>query len=156
MRNSRGKAKFTIRPATVDDMRAVWQIFQDSPEAAVWSEGAIRTSLLDSQTIALVGCRGDEVSGSIFGVSVAGEAEILNLAVSRKHRRQGLARGLVRKLLEEFASESVQRIFLEVRESNAAAIRLYEGLRFQRAGRRKGYYYEPEEDALVLERVISQ
>ena len=141
-----------VRQLTPDDVHAAWEIFQSSPEAADWSEGSIRNSLLDKQTTALVSALGEEICGSIFGVNVAGEAEILNLAVKSNHRRMGLAKELVSRLLNEWEKQGTRRVFLEVRESNAAAIKLYEGLGFRQIGRRKGYYANPEEDALVLER----
>ncbi len=148
--SNRGKP--AIRHMNADDVRAVWQILQSAPEAAEWSEGSIRSSLHAQQTIALVSVYSEEITGSIFGVNVAGEAEILNLAVAPAHRRQGLARELVRHLLVELGRIDVRRVFLEVRESNAVAIQLYQELGFQKIGRRKRYYSAPEEDALVLER----
>ena len=110
---------------------------------------------MDKQTTALVSVLGEAISGCIFGVIVAGEAEILNLAVDPAHRRKGFGRQLVRQILTEWQKRSVQRIFLEVRESNSGAIKLYEGLGFRLVGRRKKYYSGPEEDALVLERAGS-
>jgi ribosomal-protein-alanine N-acetyltransferase len=145
-------ADSTIRRLQPEDVRTVWTVFQSAPEAAEWSEASIRTSLLDKQTTALVSVLGEEISGCIFGINVAREAEILNLAVKLGRRRMGFGRALVLELLSEWKKESVQRVFLEVRESNAGAIKLYEGLNFRLVGRRKKYYSLPEEDALVLER----
>lgn len=150
-----GSAIPAIRPLQADDVRTVWTIIQNAPEAADWSEGSIRNSLMDKQTTALVSVLGEAISGCIFGVIVAGEAEILNLAVDPAHRRKGFGRQLVRQILTEWQKRSVQRIFLEVRESNSGAIKLYEGLGFRLVGRRKKYYSGPEEDALVLERTGS-
>jgi ribosomal-protein-alanine N-acetyltransferase len=147
------QASRNVRRATVEDVRAIWEIFQAAPEAAEWSEGSIRDSLLDKLVIALVSVSGEEISGCIFGVDISGEAEILNLAVKPASRRKGVARELVRQLLSELEQQKTRRVFLEVRESNAGAIRLYQGLGFRPVGRRKAYYAVPEEDALVLERV---
>lgn len=154
MRDERqsGSAIPAIRTLQAEDVRTVWTIIQNAPEAADWSEGSIRNSLMDMQTTALVSVLGEQVSGCIFGVIVAGEAEILNLAVDPVHRRKGFGRQLVRQILAEWQKRSVQRIFLEVRESNSGAIKLYEELGFRLVGRRKKYYSAPEEDALVLER----
>ena len=55
------------------------------------------------------------------------------------------------RLLEQYRGRDVSRVFLEVRESNATAIRFYERLGFQTVGARKEYYPEPKEDALVME-----
>lgn len=141
-----------IRRMHAQDVHTVWEILQVAPEAAEWSEVSIRNSLLDEHTIALVRESGDELSGCIFGVNVAGDAEILNLAVKPTHRRRGIGRELVQRVLEHWKGEAVRRVFLEVRESNAAAIKLYRGCGFRHASRRKKYYSVPEEDALVLER----
>jgi ribosomal-protein-alanine N-acetyltransferase len=75
-----------------------------------------------------------------------GESEILNLAVDPGERRSGVARAL----LNEALAGAPGAWFLEVRASNAAAIRLYEQAGFERAGRRDGYYREPAEEALVM------
>jgi len=150
--NESGRATRAIRRLNDADVPAVWQLFQAAPEAADWSEISIRNSLRDSQTIALASACDQEIVGCIFGTNIAGEAEILNLAVKTSHRRQGIASQLVRGLLDEWATQGVERVFLEVRESNAGAIGLYEGFGFRQTGRRKRYYAAPEEDALVLER----
>ena len=75
-----------------------------------------------------------------------GEREILNLAVEPSLRRRGVAR----RLLEEVLSREEGTWFLEVRESNAAAIRLYEGLGFRPMGLRKNYYNDPSESGIVM------
>jgi len=107
---------------------------------------------LDKKVIALVSVCGGEICGCIFGVNVAGEAEILNLAVKLSYRRRGIGAELVRHLVSEWGQQGSPRVFLEVRESNAGAITLYEQLGFRQVGRRKAYYSLPVEDALVLER----
>jgi [ribosomal protein S18]-alanine N-acetyltransferase len=135
-----------------EDVRAVREILQSAAKAADWSEASIRNSLLDTQSTSIVAAKGEEILGCIFGVHVEGEAEILNLAVTPSYRRQGIGRVLVRRMLGEWEPLGIRRVFLEVRESNAAAIGLYRSLGFRQFGRRKGYYSSPEEDALVLER----
>ena len=141
-----------IRHMAAQDARTVSEILQSAPEASDWSEASVRDSLLDKKVIGLVSVCGDEICGCIFGVNIAGEAEILNLAVKFSHRRRGIGAELVRQMLSEWAQQGTQRVFLEVRESNAGAIELYERLGFRRVGRRKAYYSSPVEDALVLER----
>lgn len=105
-------------------------------------------------------CRVADVAGRVAGFIVTrevapGEREILNLAVDPVERRTGIARGLVRDALARGkAEDALKRVrgawFLEVRASNAAAIRLYESAGFHRAGRRPNYYYEPAEDGIVM------
>ena len=78
------------------------------------------------------------------------ELHINTLAVSPAHRRQGLATRLLRDVMAEAALEGARRATLEVRESNTAALGLYAGLGFRVAARRREYYTNPPEDALIL------
>ena len=77
------------------------------------------------------------------------EWEIENVAVAPAARRRGLGTRLVGEFLDLARSEGATRVYLEVRESNAAARRLYEKWAFVEAGRRPGYYSDPVEDAVV-------
>ena len=93
-----------------------------------------------------------EVAGSVTGFAVARavapglEYELLNIAIAPDWRGVGLARGLLWKLLETYKG----LWFLEVRESNAPARRLYEAAGFRVIGRRKEYYRDPVEDAIEM------
>ncbi|EPX84721.1 Acetyltransferase [Rubellimicrobium thermophilum DSM 16684] len=73
----------------------------------------------------------------------ADEAELLMLVTHPAHRRQGLARGLIRAFLREAAARGAARAFLEVAEDNAAARALYAAEGWTLAGRRPGYYRRP-------------
>lgn len=80
---------------------------------------------------------------------VAEEMEIVNLGVHPDTRRQGVGISLLRLALREAVKMGIQKTFLEVRETNRAAIALYEKCGFQLGGRRKGYYPDTGEDALI-------
>ena len=84
----------------------------------------------------------------------ADEAEVANLAVQPHARRAGIGRAVLERLLARAAQEGVRAVYLEVRESNVAAQALYAAHGFVQAGRRRGYYRKPDEDALVLRRVL--
>jgi ribosomal-protein-alanine N-acetyltransferase len=84
----------------------------------------------------------------------AAEVEILNLAVEPSGRRCGTGAALVLAAMAEAACQGATDAFLEVRESNVAARCLYERLGFRVAGRRRRYYRDPPEDALVLRAVL--
>jgi ribosomal-protein-alanine N-acetyltransferase len=101
---------------------------------------------------AYVSEREGEVTGFIVGRRVMDEGEILNLAVGLPNRRMGDGHALVSELLKEFERFRVTKVFLEVREFNAGAIRFYSSLGFIQVGRRDGYYREPTEAALVFEK----
>ena len=77
------------------------------------------------------------------------EWEIENVVVDENRRRQGIARSLIEELTSAADSADVRSIILEVRESNLAALGLYENIGFKEEGRRKGYYQSPAEDALL-------
>ena len=82
--------------------------------------------------------------------AAADEGEILNLGVAPRHRRRGVGRALVERTLDGLRSRGVRVVYLEVRESNAAARRLYETMGFAEVGRRGRYSQRPVEDAVIL------
>ena len=91
------------------------------------------------------------VVGFIIGRQVGDEWEIENIAVTGTARRRGLGSRLVGELLDLARSRGGKSVFLEVRESNRAARSLYEKWAFIEVRRRKTYYQNPAEDALVLQ-----
>jgi ribosomal-protein-alanine N-acetyltransferase len=82
------------------------------------------------------------------------EAEVLDVAVDPVARGRGIGRALLADALRGLGKGGARRAYLEVRESNTVALRLYESLGFRRVGRRRGYYRQPAEDALVLARDV--
>lgn len=82
--------------------------------------------------------------------NIAGEVYITNIAVLPSHRKQGIGELLLLLLLSVSKTENAEFVSLEVRESNRAAIYLYEKLGFSKRGHRKGFYRDPEEDALIF------
>ena len=83
-------------------------------------------------------------------MTVLDEGQITNIAVSPEHRRRGFGEAVTRALLDYAAERGIVSVSLEVRESNAAAIALYEKLGFERRGVRKGFYRAPTEAAIVM------
>ena len=75
---------------------------------------------------------------------------MMNVAVRPDHRRKGIAESLIRALVQKLKECESHCLTLEVRASNAPAIALYEKLGFTEAGRRRNYYRNPKEDALIL------
>jgi ribosomal-protein-alanine N-acetyltransferase len=103
----------------------------------------------------LVAERQGVVAGYVVAHSAADEGEILNLGVAPTHRRQGIGRALVERVLQELAGLGVRTVYLEVRASNASARQLYESLGFGEVARRARYYRRPVEDAVVLRAAIA-
>ncbi|WP_374392396.1 GNAT family N-acetyltransferase [Tabrizicola sp.] len=119
-----------------------------------WNAADFAGFLADPLAFLLV--EGD--AGFLLGRAVAGEAELLTLAVAPEARRRGLARMLVARFLYQAQLRGADRAFLEVAADNAAAIALYESAGFAPAGRRRGYYrgpYGQRTDALVLARDLA-
>jgi ribosomal-protein-alanine N-acetyltransferase len=116
-----------------------------------WSAAAFEETLRFPLTVAIVAERNAEVEGYLIGRSIAGEGEILNLAVLPEERRHGLGSKLLEAGLAALTEAGSRRVWLEVRESNEAAQALYLKRGFSSAGRRKKYYKSPVEDALVLQ-----
>ena len=87
---------------------------------------------------------------------VADSIEILNIGVLPERRCQKLGRALLERVLRREAETGILRAFLEVRVGNTPAIRLYEGLGFVRTCRRRGYYADTGEDALLYELALPQ
>ncbi len=90
--------------------------------------------------------------GFALGRAVAGEAELLTIAVAPEHRRAGAGRALLARFEAEAAQRGAETAFLEVADDNAAAHALYRAAGWRETGRRKGYYARPNGaiDALTL------
>ena len=115
-----------------------------------WSARAIREAMQSETSQAYVADESGKLLGFVLGRTSGPEAEILDLAVLPNMRRRGIARALLRAVRDAVTRVGVEEIFLEVRESNRAAISLYEGEGFRAVGMRHRYYRNPLENALVL------
>jgi ribosomal-protein-alanine N-acetyltransferase len=97
---------------------------------------------------------GDEVAGYVVAWFVADEGEIANLAVDPAGWGGGVGRALLDAALAEGERRGTAAVYLEVRDSNERARRLYASRRFEEIGRRRNYYQRPVEDAIVLRRML--
>lgn len=95
------------------------------------------------------------LAGLILTSCVPPDAEILNVFVAAAARRQGVARALLTAAKARLAASGAHRVWLEVRESNIAALHLYGAAGFRQVARRSEYYRSPKEDALVLETILT-
>lgn len=102
---------------------------------------------------AQLACHG-RVAGYLLGWTIGEEAEIHKIATAPEYRRQGVATALLAHGLGLLRAQGVQRCFLELRASNLAACGLYRNQGFQECGRRKKYYPNPEEDAIMMQTSI--
>jgi ribosomal-protein-alanine N-acetyltransferase len=115
-----------------------------------WSRTSFRNLLARSDAHLWVAVIDGEIVGYAVVWHVLGEAELGNLAVARSWRRLGLGQRLLDWVLAEASGRGAQRVYLEVRESNETAGRLYERRGFRRVGRRRRYYRAPVEDARIM------
>jgi len=159
-----------VRPTEPGDLARLVEIASHSATAAQWNQTEylklfatdqaeaqpLDNPQIDAQNIksqprtALVVEQEGSVVGFIVGRQVEDEWEIENIAVTGAARRCGLGSRLVGELLDLVRKRGGKSVFLEVRESNRAARSLYEKWAFLEVGRRKMYYQNPAEDALVL------
>jgi ribosomal-protein-alanine N-acetyltransferase len=145
-----------LRPATREDALALAVVHAAAFETP-WPPEAF-TGLLDSPGVFALAAVEDAPVGLILMRAIAGEAEVLTLAVAPAHRRRGAGAALLAAGLDLAAAAGAQAAFLEVASDNPAAIGLYLGAGFETAGRRAGYYARqggPAVDALVLRRSLN-
>jgi ribosomal protein S18 acetylase RimI-like enzyme len=90
------------------------------------------------------------ICGFLHASIVVGEAELLNVVVASSERRRGVAGALLDQARGRLRERGATLLWLEVRESNAAAVAFYRALGFEQRSRRKAYYRDPVEDALVF------
>lgn len=169
--------EWIVRRARVADLDRVRSLARESPAAAQWTEQDYRgycVAILDQplmvSRVIFVACdrSGEEISGfaAFQAVVATGECELENMAVEGNRRRRGigarlLAAGLLwcrgwraEPGLARDGTGPLDALSLEVRASNAAAIAFYRQAGFVERGRRRGYYSQPEEDALQMSRIL--
>lgn len=117
---------------------------------APWSEKMLTDELNSQIAFYFVAEKGNEVCGYSGMYVTADIANITNIAVSRNHRRQGIADRLLTEICDEAKRQKLSFVTLEVRESNAPAVSLYEKHGFNKEGKRKGYYSDNNEAALIM------
>lgn len=115
-----------------------------------WSENSVSSELKNKLALWLVAEENGTVAGYIGSQTCGEESDVMNVAVHPDFRRRGIAEALVNALVAELKAIGSHCLTLEVRASNVPAIALYEKMGFSEIGRRKNYYRNPREDALIL------
>ncbi len=144
-----------IRAFRPEDIPELVSITEESSPAASWSRESYEELCESEGFLAFVSERAGSVSGFVVGRRVADEGEILNVAVRRENRRKGEGQALLSAVLEQLHRQGVRRVYLEVRESNETGITFYQEQAFAKTGRRPGYYREPEEAAVLMEKKLT-
>lgn len=143
--------KLSVRAAMVTDLPGMMTLEKHSATAAHWS--AVQYEALfrvpDSGRVALILQEESDLQGFVIARVVGEEWEVENIAIAASARRRGLGTRLLGEFLDLARAKGAAAVFLEVRESNQAARALYEKWAFLESGRRRRYYKDPEEDAIL-------
>ena len=133
--------------ADLDTVEAIERASYPTP----WSRSMFAAELRKPSALALGAyLESGELAGYAFVSRYVDAWHVMNVAVDPQHRRRGIATELLERLFEVTANDQRRGYTLEVRVSNADAIRLYERLGFQSRGIRRGYYTDNREDALIM------
>jgi len=151
---------YLVRKATIQDAAEMIRLERQSPTTTHWTEQQyvdLLAAMPESPTrLALV--TQEDGSSALAAFLVARhsppEWELENIVVAPEVRGTGIGKKLMDTLLVQARQTSSDAVLLEVRESNAAARRLYEKLGFRETGRRKAYYANPGEDAVLYSKIL--
>ncbi len=119
-----------------------------------WSRGGVEAYLQGGCGEILAAVEDGTVAGFAIYLVAADEGELLSLAVRGDLRRRGTGGALLREVLRRAGERGAEKIFLEVRKSNLAARALYKSAGFAVCGERRGYYQDPTEDAILMDREL--
>jgi len=151
-----GSELVNLRPATPADIPSMIELERACPTAAHWTESRYHQAVQPGAEQRFVLVAEGPLPGSeqhLFGFLVAchigPEWELENIVVAPAARRNGLGAALLEALRAAARTTHSESVFLEVRESNTAARMLYERAGFEPTGRRKAYYADPAEDAIL-------
>lgn len=138
-----------IRPFHPSDIPAILEIQNSNRQAAQWQQSTYE-GLERAGEKGWVAEQNDAIVGFLVARTMSDEMEILNLAVHPHFYRQGIGRELLQYAISWAEEKQADRVFLEVRSSNAVARKFYEANGFSQTGVRPKYYSDPVEAALLL------
>lgn len=143
----------TLRLATAADIPALRKVAIQAATAAHWGPETYASIFSRSgpSRLVLLAEESGEPVGFVVVLAAGSEWEIENVAVVESARRRGLGTRLLREVLRRAQAAGTECLFLEVRESNRGARKFYEKLFFVESGRRRGYYSDPPEDAILYQ-----
>ena len=138
-----------IRALSLADLPAIERIERRSYPTP-WSRTMFAGELSKPSSLSFGAYEDDLLRGYLIVARYVDAWHVMNVAVDPAARRQGIARVLLEHLFDETADDATRGYTLEVRVSNAEAIRVYERLGFVSTGIRRGYYTDNREDALIM------
>lgn len=140
---------FEIVRCTEDDLAEVCAIDRDS-FTVPWSDGSFAAALMLPYYNFLIAREDGRCIGFAVGYTVAPECDLASFAVKSEYRRRGVGGALLDAFLSDAKEIGASACYLDVRESNLAAIRLYESRGFRRVDVRRNYYQKPTENAIIM------
>jgi ribosomal-protein-alanine acetyltransferase len=147
-----GQTPFSVRRYRPGDSEGVAEICRQSPEAAQWPKESYDQAHTSGQIVLMAELAG-QICGFLVARITADEAEILNTAVAPAHRREGMGTALLQAAISATRAHHAKSIYLEVRESNSAAISFYRQHGFEKTSQRRQYYSGPTENAVVMRKL---
>lgn len=144
-----------IRDLMPEDLPEVMAIEKTS-FTTPWSETLFMNEIFKPRSLPKAALIGEKLVGYICGNYLLDEGHILNVTVHPDFRKQGIASQLVDHMLGLLKKEGCLTIFLEVRQSNEAALRMYEKAGFTEIAKRKAYFTIPVEDAIIMSLQMSR
>lgn len=141
---------YKLRRMTAENIDGVLAVERES-FSTPWTKRLFFDELENPRTVYFVCCAGEEIVGYGGMWQVADEGQITNIAVKKEHRRGGVASGILSALIDAAVESGIAVMGLEVRSTNVAAQGLYKKFGFVPVGRRKNYYREPTEDAVLMD-----
>lgn len=133
----------------IEDVEEVASIEKDI-FSRPWSANAFKDSLEVPGTIYMVAVKDGYIAGYCGIYTVMNEGNITNVAVKEEYRRLGIAKMLIENIIKRAKSNNVNKVMLEVRESNEPAQKLYTKMGFKAVTIRKNFYNHPREAAIVM------
>lgn len=143
-----------IRKAASEDVAQIAEI-ENASIPQPWSEAAFAEALTQENVVTLVAETDGEIAGFITGVFLFDNADIYSVATAERHQKKGIGASLLQTFFDTLPNE-VETVGLEVRESNSAAISLYEKSGFERVGLRKNFYEQPRENAVLYTKQLQK
>ncbi|MGC4019442.1 MAG: ribosomal protein S18-alanine N-acetyltransferase [Muricomes sp.] len=148
-------AELIIEELSAEDAASVaeleFQIFSD-----FWSEKSVLETINNPRSICIAAKKAGRLAGYMLSYEAAGEVEIARIAVESEMQRQGVGSRLILKLEDICEERNIQKILLDVRESNRTAQMFYEEQGFREDGIRQNFYDNPKEDAVLMSRKLGK
>ena len=141
----------TVKVAAAENAAEILKI-ENACFSSPWSEGSIRDALGNPCSSFYLAYANGALAGYMGLQIFSGEGYVTNIATLPEYRRNGIAKALINKALDN----EMEFITLEVRESNAPAISLYNSFGFKKVGVRPNYYSNPTENAILMTKELNK